>query len=81
MRTRILILAGAAIGAAALYFSPVARRPLVLGLFAVGWLLVCLLNLRTGLSHGSTLSQEAPFHAVLYAAPLLFTWWFSRRLR
>ena len=61
--------------------APARRRWLAVGGFALAWLLVVLWNLRTGLSHGYTLQQELPIHALLFAVPVAFAAWLAFRAR
>lgn len=74
MRTLILIAIGLALAAAILRFAPVNQRTLAAGLFTLLWLIASALNLRTGLSHGYTLAQELPIHALLFGLPTLAIW-------
>lgn len=81
MRTLIIIFMGLAIAALTLWFTPQAKRVVLGMVFTASWLVVTLLNLRTGLSHGYTLAQELPIHLVLFSAPVAAYWlyvWFKR---
>jgi hypothetical protein len=82
MRTLIIILVGLAIAAAVLRFAPAAHRVLAGGVFTAAWLVVTIVNLRTGLSHGYSLAEELPIHAVLFGVPVVAAWtwiWWSGR--
>ena len=82
MRTLILVVVGLALAALALRFAPAAQRTLAVTLFTLLWLGVCALNLRTGLSHGYTLAEELPIHAVLFGVPSAaawLAWWWRHR--
>ena len=82
MRTLILLVIGLVLATLALRFAPAAQRTLAITLFTLLWLGVCTLNLRTGLSHGYTLAEELPIHAVLFGAPAVaawLAWWWLRR--
>ncbi len=74
MRTLIIVLIGLAVTAVTLWLTPVAQRLLAAGLFTFGWLVVSVLNLRVGLSHGYTLAQELPIHLVLFGVPVAAFW-------
>lgn len=82
MRTLIIIVIGLVIAAAVLRFAPAAHRLLAAGVFTAAWLVVTILNLKTGLSHGYTLAEELPIHAVLFGVPVvaawLWIWWAGR---
>ncbi|MBL8270421.1 hypothetical protein [Steroidobacter sp.] len=82
MRTLIIIVIGLAIAAAVMRFVPVAHRLLAAGVFTAAWLVVTILNLKTGLSHGYTLAEELPIHSVLFGVPVvaawLWIWWAGR---
>jgi hypothetical protein len=80
MRTLILIAIGLAIAAIVLWRAPAARRSLAAVVFSVLWLCVCMWNLRTGMSHGYTLAQELPIHAVLFGVPVIGAWALRFRL-
>lgn len=71
MRTLIIIAVGLVIGLLALRLTPASRRGLAAGLFSGGWLLACAYNLRIGLSHGYSLQEELPIHALLYGVPVI----------
>lgn len=83
MRTLILVLIGLAAAAIILWSAPRERRVLATGIFTVAWLGVSIWNLNIGLSHGYTLAQELPIHAVLFGVPVVGAWlwlcWRSRR--
>lgn len=81
MRTLILIVLGLLLAAAAMHFAPVARRGAWVGGFAVAWLGVVAWNLRTGLSHGYSLSEELPIQLLIYALPVALAvgWWLRTR--
>jgi hypothetical protein len=81
MRTLIIVLAGLAVAALGLRLTPPGLRMLVGALFTVAWLAATLLNLRTGLSHGYTLAQELPIHALIFSVPVAAYWlyvWLNR---
>ena len=82
MRTPIIILIGLAVAAAVLRFTPEAHRVLAAGVFTAAWLVVTVLNLRIGLSHGYSLTEELPIHAVLFGVPVaaawVWIWWIGR---
>lgn len=82
MRTLILLTVGLALAVFALRFAPAAQRTPAVVLFTLLWLGICALNLRTGLSHGYTLTEELPIHAVLFGVPAVaawLAWWWLRR--
>ena len=82
MRTLIIILIGLAVAAGVLRFAPAAHRVLAAGVFTAAWLVVTIVNLRTGLSHGYSLAEELPIHAVLFGVPVVAAWawiWWSGR--
>ena len=81
MRTLVLVAIGMLLAYASLRLAPARRRWLAVGGFALAWLLVVLWNLRTGLSHGYTLQQELPIHALLFAVPVAFAAWLAFRAR
>lgn len=74
MRTVLLILAGAALATLLWRLLPASRRPVAPLCFMLLWLAACAWNLNTGLSHGYTLAQELPIHAVLFGLPTLLSW-------
>jgi hypothetical protein len=78
----IIVLVGLAVAAALLRFTPAAHRVLAVGIFTVVWLVVTIWNLRTGLSHGYSLAEELPIHAVLFGVPAVaawaWAWWIGR---
>lgn len=74
MRTLIIILVGLAVVAATLRFTPATHRVLAAGVFTAVWLVVTIMNLRTGLSHGYSLAEELPIHAVLFGVPVVAAW-------
>jgi hypothetical protein len=74
VRTLIIILVGLAVAAALLRFTPAAHRVLAAGVFTAAWLVVTILNLRTGLSHGYSLAEELPIHAALFGVPAVAVW-------
>jgi hypothetical protein len=82
MRTLVIILVGLALAGIVLRFTPEVHRVLAAGLFSFGWLIVAAVNLRGGLSHGYTLAEELPIHAVLFGVPVaaawLWIWWAGR---
>lgn len=79
MRTLIIIAIGLALVSLTLWLTPAAKRLWVGIAFSLAWLLVVLLNLRTGLSHGYTLAEELPIHLILFTLPVaaywLYVWW------
>ncbi len=81
MRTLIFIAAGLVLAVALLRLAPAAHRLWAAGAFTLLWLGVSAWNLRTGLSHGHTLAQELPIHAVLFGVPVAVAWgiWFRWR--
>lgn len=81
MRTLVIILIGLVVGLAALRLAAPSRRMLVAWLFAAAWLLACAFNLRTGLSHGYSLQEELPIHAVLFGVPVLAAMYYAWRSR
>ncbi|NQD95123.1 hypothetical protein HP532_20950 [Pseudomonas sp. CrR25] len=74
MRTLILVVLGLVLAMLVLRFTPAAHRILVCALFTLLWLGVSALNLRIGLSHGYTLAQELPVHALIFGMPTLAAW-------
>jgi hypothetical protein len=81
MRTVILIVAGLLLVALIFWRIPRQHHRLGVILFTFGWLMTTALNLRTGLSHGYTLTEELPIHAVLFGVPVLAAWLWLRRTR
>lgn len=82
MRTLIIVIAGLALAALGLRLTPAGSRMLVGVLFTIVWLAATLLNLRTGLSHGYTLAQELPIHALIFSVPVAAWWlyaWLNRQ--
>lgn len=82
MRTLIIILVGLAIAAVLLRVTPATHRLLAAGAFTAVWLVVTILNLRTGLSHGYSLAEELPIHAILFGVPVVAAWgwiWWAGR--
>lgn len=74
MRTLMLILAGLALMALATWIAKPAQRMRVAMGFTVAWLLVVLWNLRTGMSHGYSLAEEAPIQALIFLVPVAAAW-------
>lgn len=74
MRTLIIIIIGLVVVALILRFTLPAKRVVLGGMFTAGWLIATLLNLRTGLSHGYTLTEELPIHLVLFTIPVAVYW-------
>ena len=74
MRTLVLVVVGLLLAAGVLRFAPLAWRTAAVGVFTLVWLAACALNLRIGLSHGYTLAQEFPIHAVLFGVPVAAAW-------
>ncbi|KAF1709779.1 hypothetical protein CSC70_08760 [Pseudoxanthomonas kalamensis DSM 18571] len=70
MRTLILILIGLAVAAVSMWLGGPGRRRWAFAGFAVAWLLVVGWNLRTGLSHGYSLAEEAPIQTLIYLLPV-----------
>ena len=79
MRTLILIAAGLVLALLSLRIAPAAYRGWAAASFTVVWLGVCAWNLSTGLSHGYTLAEELPIHAVLFGVPVALAWVLHRR--
>ena len=81
MRTLIFIVMGLVLAVAMLRLAPAAYSLWMAAGFTLIWLGVSAWNLRTGLSHGYTLAQELPIHAVLFGVPVLMAWglWFWLR--
>lgn len=82
MRTAIIILIGLALAAIVLRFTPADHRMLAGVAFTLAWLIAAGLNLRGGLSHGYTLAEELPIHAVLFGVPVAAAWawiWWAGR--
>jgi len=82
LRTLIIVLAGLAVAAVLLRFTPAAHRLLAASAFTAIWLVVTILNLRTGLAHGYSLAEELPIHAVLFGVPVAAAWgwiWWAGR--
>lgn len=77
MRTLIIVLVGLAAVALVLRFVPAPSRGMVGALFTVAWLGLTLWNLRTGMSHGYTLAQELPIHALIFAVPVAAYWLYA----
>ena len=81
MRTVIIIAIGLALALVLFRLTPASHRALAAGAFTAVWLGVSAWNLRIGLSHGYTLAQELPIHAVLFGVPVALAWglwWWSR---
>ncbi len=81
MRTLILILAGLSIAIGAVFRLPPVHRGKGALAFTVMWLLAVLWNLRIGLSHGYSLSEEAPIQLLIFIVPVAVAWWLARRTR
>lgn len=81
MRTLILILFGLVAAIVVLRLSPQPRRRIAASVFSVGWLGAVAWNLRTGLSHGYSLSEELPIQAAIFLVPVAVAWWMALRRR
>ncbi|MEL1264352.1 hypothetical protein [Pseudoxanthomonas putridarboris] len=81
MRTLTFIVAGLLIVGFAIWLAKPAKRRTVAGVFTLGWLLVVLWNLRTGLSHGYSLQEEAPIQLLIFALPVAAGWWLAWKAR
>lgn len=81
MRTLILIVVGLVIVGIALWSAGAGRRRLVAALFTVGWLVVVLWNLRTGMSHGYSLQEELPIQLLIFAVPVAAGWLLAWKAR
>ncbi|WCE03925.1 hypothetical protein [Pseudoxanthomonas sp. JBR18] len=81
MRTLILILAGLLIAVGAVFRMPPHYRRHGAVAFTVLWLLAVGWNLRTGLSHGYSLGEEAPLQLLIFALPVALAWILAIRLR
>lgn len=80
MRTLILILAGVLIALGVVFrMPPRHRRQGAVG-FTVLWLLAVLWNLRTGLSHGYALAEEAPIQLLIFIVPVALAWGLALKL-
>ncbi|GAB1579741.1 hypothetical protein [Bordetella petrii] len=79
MRTLVLIAVGIVLAVLFLRLAPASRRTLAAGAFTVVWLGASCWNLATGLSHGYTLAEELPIHAVLFGIPVAAAWLLWRR--
>lgn len=77
MRTLLLILIGLAVSGGLQYWLAAPRRGLAAAMFTVAWLGVVLWNLRTGLSHGYALGEEAPIQALIFVLPVALAWWLA----
>lgn len=77
MRTLILIAIGLVVAGLSLWLSKPAWRVYVAGGFTLVWLAVVVWNLRTGLSHGYTLQQELPIHALIFSVPVVLAGWLA----
>jgi hypothetical protein len=81
VRTLVFIVIGLVVAFLAVWLAkPAWRRPAAGG-FTVAWLVAVLWNLRTGMSHGYSLQEEAPIQAVIFALPVLVAWWMAWRTR
>jgi hypothetical protein len=49
-------------------------------LFFLPWLVVALLNLTVGVTHGHTIVGELPFLAIVFGVPAAIAWFIARRL-
>lgn len=78
IRTLIFIAVGLVSAMVVLGTAPAEYRLWATAAFTLAWLGVSAWNLRVGLSHGYTLAQELPIHAVLFGVPVLAAWvmWF-----
>ncbi|WP_448098225.1 hypothetical protein [Luteibacter yeojuensis] len=79
MRTVIVIAIGLVLAALFLRLMSASHRTLAASLFTLMWFAVSGWNLRTGLAHGYSLSEELPIHLALFGVPVLFAWglwWF-----
>ncbi len=74
MRTMILVAAGMALACLLLWLVPVVHRTLAVCIFTVVWVGVVVWNLRIGLSHGYSVSEELPIHLVLLLIPTALAW-------
>lgn len=81
MRTLIFIVVGLLLAGLALRLARPLRRKLAATLFTVVWLLAVLWNLRTGMSHGYSLAEEAPIQALIFAVPVIAAWWMALKQR
>jgi hypothetical protein len=81
MRTMILILAGLLIAVGAVFRLPPAHRRKGAAAFTVIWLIAVIWNLRTGLSHGYALQEEAPIQLLIFVVPVAVAWWLARAPR
>ena len=81
MRSLIFIIAGLLALGLAMWLAKPGQRRVVAGAFSVGWLLVVLWNLRTGLSHGYTLQEEVPIQALIFVLPVAAGWWLAWKAR
>lgn len=74
MRTLLITSLGMLLAILSQYLAPASGRGIAAVVFTLLWLAVAALNLHTGLSHGYTLAEELPLHAVLFGAPALASW-------
>jgi hypothetical protein len=81
MRTLILILAGLLIAVGTVFRLPPRHRRKGVLAFTGVWLMAVLWNLRTGLSHGYGLAEEAPIQLLILVVPVTLAWWLAARAR
>lgn len=81
MRTLLILLIGLVVVVAGAWLTRPIRRRLAAAVFTVSWLVAMALNLRLGLSHGYSLTEELPLHILLFVVPVAAAWAFSWRRR
>ncbi len=81
MRTLIIIAIGLFIAFCLVKFLPKQFRIFAGMAFSFIWLGLVFLNLKTGLSHGYSLSEEAPIQILIFLVPTAVYWgycWFKK---
>lgn len=78
MRTLIFIAVGLVLAAVMVRLTPAGHRVMSAGLFTLAWLAVSAWNLRTGMAHGYSLTEELPVHVALFGIPTALAWGICR---
>ncbi len=81
MRTLGFIVVGLLLVGVAMWLAKPGKRRDTAIYFALGWLLVVLWNLRTGMSHGYSLQQEAPIQLLIFVLPVAAGVWLAWKTR
>jgi uncharacterized membrane protein YwaF len=81
MRTLTFIVVGLLLIGFAMWLARPAKRRNVAVFFALGWLLVVLWNLRTGMAHGYSFQQELPLQLLMFIVPVAAGCWLAWKAR